>query len=83
MITGHQVRTACRLLQWTRHDLNRHTGLPLWMVDRILTGMADPDPSPDGSLQDAFDRAGIDFIIADDGTSSATLRTAPQAERAS
>lgn len=80
MITGHQVRTACSALKWTRHDLNRHTGLPLWMVDRILTGMADPDASTDGSLQDAFDRAGVDFTIAEDGISNATLRKAPQAE---
>jgi hypothetical protein len=50
------------------------------MVDRILTGMADPDASTDGSLQDAFGRAGVAFTIAEDGASSARLRKAPQAE---
>ena len=83
MITGHQVRAACSLLKRTRHDLNRRTGLPLWMADRVLTGMVDPHPSHDSdiALRDAFDRAGVEFIVGVGGTSDARLRDAPSARR--
>ena len=74
MLTGHQVRLACDLLKWTRYDVNRHTGLPLWMVDRILVGMADPDLFPGTTLHSAFDQAGIEFFVADDGAPGAMLR---------
>ena len=55
--------------------------MPLWMADRVLTGMADPDPSHDSDivLRDAFDRAGIDFIVGTGGISNASLRNAAPA----
>lgn len=36
-LTGRQVREACELLRWDRYDLQRRTGLPLYVVDQVMT----------------------------------------------
>ena len=83
MITGFQARQACELLRWTRYDVNRRTALPLWVVDLILAGQNDLDVTPEEStiLHDAFDLAGVDFVLDDGGEQGARLRTPSHGQR--
>ena len=83
-MTGSQARRACSLLKWTRYEVIRRIALPLWIVDLILAGQNDLDVTPEESaiLRDAFDLAGVDFALDDDGGQIARLRTSSQDERA-
>lgn len=82
MITGLQAREACDLLRWTRYDLNRRTALPLWLLERILSGQGDLDVTPGENtfLTDAFDRAGVEFVVGGDGQQNARLKRPPRLE---
>lgn len=75
-LTGEQVREACRLLRWDRYDLQRRTGLPLHVIDRVMTSEAEIEATlaREIVLKDAFHRAGIDFA-PENGASGVHLRS--------
>lgn len=62
-LTGQQVREACRLLRWSRYDLQRRTALPFHVVDRVMAveTAIEATLAREIVLKDAFHRAGIEF----------------------
>lgn len=68
MLTGRQVREACDLLRWTRYDLQRRTGLPFHVVDRVMASQTEIEATlaREIVLKDAFSRAGVEFILEKD-----------------
>lgn len=78
LLTGRQVREACRLLHWDRFDLQRWTALPLTVVDRALaSGDGIGETLADEIIfKNAFYRAGIEFMAE----SGARLRKSEASE---
>lgn len=80
MLSGRQVREACELLRWTRYDLQRRTGLPFLVVDRVMSSEAEIDATlaREIVLKDAFHRAGVEFIFENGGKAMVRLRRGEQ-----
>lgn len=68
MITSGQIRAARALLNWSRADLSKESGIGLSALMRMETA----DGVPGGhvktleAVQNTFEKAGIEFIGAPD-----------------
>ncbi len=70
MITSAQIRAARGMLDWTRSDLSKKSGVGFSSMQRLES--ADGVPGAQfktlEAIKDAFEKAGIEFIgTVDDG----------------
>ena len=81
MITSEQVRAARALLRWEQKDLSEAAGVPLPTLKRIetLPGTLAAQGRTIGQIEEAFGKAGIQFIspneISGSGGVGIRLRT--------
>lgn len=66
MITPAQIRAARALLDWTRETLAQESGVGLRSLVRIEAGEVTPQARSLHSIQEALERAGVQFL-PDDG----------------
>ena len=63
MIQPNQVRAARALLGWRQVDLAQNSGVPEVSIKNMERGATDPRSSTLQRLQDAFEKAGIEFMV--------------------
>lgn len=62
MITAAQIRAARALLNWKQTDLASASGVSEMSVKNLERGQTDPRVSTLRAIEEAFERAGIEFI---------------------
>ena len=70
MITSAQIRAARAMLEWTRADLAKHSGVGFSSMMRIesANGVPGAQAKTLEAIEKAFKKAGIEFIgTPDDG----------------
>ena len=70
MITSAQIRAARAMLEWTRADLAKHSGVGFSSMIRIesANGVPGAQAKTLEAIEKAFEKAGIQFIgTPDDG----------------
>ena len=70
MITSAQIRAARAMLEWTRADLAKHSGVGFSSMMRIESAIGVPGAHAKTleAIEKAFEKAGIQFIgTPDDG----------------
>lgn len=65
MITVRQIRAARALLDWSQGDLARRAGVSLRALSNIESGHAMPRADTQLYLQQALEKAGVDFLSGD------------------
>jgi predicted transcriptional regulator len=66
MISPRQIRAARALLGWSQQDLADKAIVAVNVVNRVEGGKVDPRLSTLMALQKALNKAGVEFISADD-----------------
>jgi transcriptional regulator with XRE-family HTH domain len=79
MITGAQIRAARAMLEWTRADLARASGISANGIANIETGASSPLAVTLERIQHALERAGVGFIDNGDGPGVQLRKTPPRA----
>ena len=70
MITSAQIRAARGMLEWSRADLARHSGVGFSSMMRIESAIGVPGAHAKTleAIEKAFEKAGVEFIgTPDDG----------------
>ena len=69
MITSAQIRAARALLDWSRADLSKNTGVGASALMRLesASGIPNGNIKTFEAVQSAFEAAGIEFIGSPDG----------------
>lgn len=62
MITPAQIRAARALIGWRQADLAKKSGISEISIKNIERGSTDPRASTLAAIQDAFAKAGVEFI---------------------
>lgn len=62
MLTIEQIRAARALLDWSQSDLAEHSGLSQTGIARIENGTNQPNSRTLTKIQEAFDKADIEFL---------------------
>ncbi|MEY4591437.1 MAG: hypothetical protein RIR18_332 [Pseudomonadota bacterium] len=74
MIKPAQIRAARSLLSWSQQELADRAVLSLTAINRLELGQVDTRISTLEAVEDAFQKAGIEFINERDGSFGVKLR---------
>ena len=67
MLTREQCRAGRAMLEWSRDELAKESGLSDRTITDFERGARDPHDNNKRSMRDAFERAGLEFIPENGG----------------
>ena len=67
MITAAQCRAARGLLGWSQQTLSEKAGVGVVTVRQLEAGLHEPRRATMDVIRRAFEAAGVEFIVGDDG----------------
>lgn len=76
MITSHQIRAGRALVRWSLEDLTRESGVGISTIRRMEAADGVPATSARNlvAVQEALERAGVEFISKNGGGPGVRLR---------
>jgi len=74
MVTAAQCRAARGLLDWSQQELADRAGLGIVTIRQIEADITEPRRATLAVLQQAFERAGIEFIDENGGGPGVRIR---------
>lgn len=74
MIDGRQIRAARAMLDWSREDLCKASGVSMSALLRMEGALADSRGSTLSKVAKALTLAGIEFLTRDDGAIGVVLK---------
>ena len=74
MVTAAQCRAARGLLDWSQQELADRAGLGIVTIRQIEADITDPRRATLTVLQQAFERAGVEFIDENGGGPGVRIR---------
>jgi len=76
LITSAQIRAARAMLEWSRADLAKHSGVGFSSMMRIESAIGVPGAHAKTleAIENAFEKAGIEFIGSPDDGPGVRLR---------